>query len=148
MTNTLSLSVQVDRRDEIDYVLCCLDIDGQPLEECRRYLLAIDLEELFRSERESGVFSIITCWCGVPECAGIRNGVGVRHDAGWVYWRLSSPAPERHYAFRQADYSQALADARRAIKRFVAQRRYSGEGPYELAAQYANEGYFRLGDEW
>ena len=146
--NTLEIQIQVARRSGIDLVVCCADIDGEPIEDFVRYCYAIDLEELFRSERESGEFSIVTCWCGAPSCAGIGKGVHVRHEDGVVQWRLTDPGPIREYVFSESDYALALKNTRSEIKRFVANRRYSGEGPYELVAQYANEQYFRLGDEW
>ncbi|MCW3059119.1 MAG: hypothetical protein JWQ02_940 [Capsulimonas sp.] len=144
--NTLTLQLKIDPSPGEDNVHIVVEIDGEPLAAFSYY--AIDLEELFRSERDSGAFFIITCWCGQPACAGVGRGVAVEHRDGMVYWRVPEPGPDREYVFRETDYAQALRGLRREIKRFVAQRRYSGEGPYGVVAQYANEQYFRLGDEW
>lgn len=148
MLNTIGAKLQTERRlgDAEDTVHIILEIDGEPLAAFSYY--AIDLEELFRSERESGAFFIVTCWCGQPSCAGIGRGVMVEHRDGLVHWRVPEPEPERELLFVETEYVKALIGLRREIKRFVAQRRYSGEGPYGVVAQYANEECFRLGDEW
>jgi hypothetical protein len=148
MLNTFEAKLQTERRlgDAEDTVHIILEIDGEPLAKFSYY--AIDLEQLFASENASGAFSIITCWCGEPSCAGIGKGVAVTHRDGWVHWRVPEPGPEREFSFVETDYVRSLVGLRREIKRFVAQRRYSDEGPYGAVAPYANDVYFRLGDEW
>lgn len=48
--------------------------------------LAIDLLELVDSTKQSGEFYIWTCNCGIPECAGIHQGVNVTLAENTVNW--------------------------------------------------------------
>ncbi len=62
-------------------------IDGRPVEQGH----PVDLISLVRSLYYPGEFYIFTCGCGNAGCAGIWDGVLVRHEPHIVRWRLRRP---------------------------------------------------------
>lgn len=62
-------------------------VDGQHLDEHH----PIDLPRLVQSLHEPGWFDISTCGCGVGACAGIAEGIDVRHEMGVVRWSFRRP---------------------------------------------------------
>lgn len=48
----------------------------------------IDLVNLALSCQQDGEFYIINCECGVPECAGIRQGVKVTNTENHIIWKV------------------------------------------------------------
>ena len=68
-------------------------VDGERFgEDC------VDLNELWSSASTSGGHDILTCGCGLPECAGFWDPVFVSHDGTHVTWdfdRRYHPIPEK-----------------------------------------------------
>jgi hypothetical protein len=62
-------------------------IDGQHLDEPH----PIDLPLLVQSLHESSSYDIFTCNCGNALCAGIPEGVEVRHNGVGIRWSLKRP---------------------------------------------------------
>jgi hypothetical protein len=48
--------------------------------------VAFDVDALRASVEGDGEFWLITCWCGIPECAGVDGPVEVVHEDGAVRW--------------------------------------------------------------
>ena len=92
------------------YLLLELAVDGVPLADFS--LLATDRAELARAAGEAGGFFILTCWCGVPECAGIQRPLQVTHlPSGQTRWQLRNPGPAREWLFDTLAYRQAIDEA-------------------------------------
>jgi len=67
----------------------------------------IDLSELVESLKASSDCFIITCDCGIPQCAGIFQGIKVKHNADEIEWRITQPI-KAHYTFSRKEYTEAL----------------------------------------
>lgn len=84
--------------------------------------VCIDPAQLRDSALGSGSFSLLTCGCGIPECAGIFEPVFVAHRADTVIWECSDefypsvnesePTQSRtlRYIFSRAQYVDAVRD--------------------------------------
>lgn len=140
-TNILEFGLKTYPHDGADFVVVELCVDGDALADFSYY--ATDLEELTRSLDTDGKFCILTCWCGVPECAGIYSSVGVRHQGGRVYWHVPQPSTPEDFVFEKADLQAALLTFNKQRKRFVAERAYSDKTPY-LITPTQNEPFFTL----
>jgi hypothetical protein len=95
--NRLSINWHIkEDEDEVGNHLleAVIKIDGEPLVNFDFYGLAADLRELERSASDEGAFFIITCSCGNAGCAGIREGIEVKHRAGRVLWVYRNPWPD------------------------------------------------------
>jgi hypothetical protein len=107
MMNQLELKLKAhSHSDGIDYLVLEIKVDGQLLVDFENY--AADLAALIRSVESNGEFFIITCWCGISECAGIKLGVKVRHENRVTYWQVQQPEPKRIFVFEHAAYEQAI----------------------------------------
>lgn len=53
--------------------------------------LPVSLSELLRSVDKAGDYYIVTCSCGVPECAGIHRPVSVAHRTDSYSWLMVEP---------------------------------------------------------
>ena len=140
-TDTLEISLETYPHDGTDFVVVALRANGDALADFRYY--ATDLEELTRSLDVDGEFFILTCWCGVPECAGIADGVAVRHQGNQTRWHVPQPAPPRDFVFEKAAIQVALLACAKERRRFVAERSYSNKIPHEIAPMQ-NEPFFAL----
>lgn len=139
--NTLAVSLKAYPHDGTDFVAVELRVDGDTLADFSYY--ATDLEELVRSLDADGKFSILTCWCGVPECAGIYSSVGVHHQGGRVYWHVPQPVTPKDFVFDKAGLQTTLLAFSKQRKHFVAERAYSDRTPY-IIAPMQNEPFFTL----
>jgi hypothetical protein len=54
---------------------------------------------LIGSVRGNGEYFILTCTCGIPECAGIYKGVEVKFINNFVEWHFIDPYPLRDKTF-------------------------------------------------
>lgn len=127
--------------DGVDFMVVSLSINSEPLADFSYY--AIDLEELVRSQSEAGEVFLLTCWCGVPSCAGIDRGIQVWHEAAEVHWLVPAPDAPKECVFEQAALEAALTMLRKEIRSFVAERMYSNKAPYEIVPMQ-NEPFFNL----
>jgi hypothetical protein len=64
-----------------------LRIDGKAFNE----KFAIDMEQLSNSCKFSGEFEILTCSCGIANCAGIYEGILVLHQDDTIIWNVPNP---------------------------------------------------------
>ena len=65
---------------------------------------AISYWDLARSAKEAGNFFILTCGCGVPECARLDDPIAVVHDGNTISWRVTDPEPKRQFSFDRDKY--------------------------------------------
>lgn len=92
----------------------------------------------FVESHDDGEFFVATCGCGVPDCAGVFDGVTVIHDATHVHWKIPEPyaladgalQPEpmtyAEFSFNADEYHQQLAGVVAALQGLV-QREEAGE---------------------
>jgi hypothetical protein len=73
-------------------------------------IFGLDLNELVRSRAEEGEHFILTCWCGVPECARVDRGIDVAHRRGVVQWKTSFPMQPATLSFDATSYGRAIDD--------------------------------------
>lgn len=53
--------------------------------------LCIDIFALDASLKDSGEYSLFTCGCGVPECAGIWENPNVKIEEDKIIWNIYQP---------------------------------------------------------
>ena len=102
--NTLKLTTRQVGNDR--HFVTELLIDGSPLFSPTEY--AIDLEALNASTTEIGEHFIITCTCGIHECAGIYRGIEVTRQGNRITWRITEPEPDRLFRFHTERYCKAI----------------------------------------
>lgn len=88
--------------------------------------------ELHQSVAGSGTYSLLNCWCGTPECAGIYEGVQVTHSQkpgqNSVEWIISQPEPRRVFTFDSKGYERAITCGIEQIRRDVANLWFTAAG--------------------
>lgn len=139
--SVLEVSLKAYPHDGTDFVVAELRVDGEPLADFSYY--ATDLEELTRSLSADGEFFLLTCWCGIPECTGIGQGVEVRHQGGQVFWHVPQPLTPKDFIFETAALQVMLLAFDKQKRRFVADRAYSDKTPYEITPMQ-NSPFFTL----
>jgi len=71
---------------------------------------AMDVFALVESAKKPGTYFIWTCDCGIPECAGIYQGVQVIHRPDTVVWK-DNKHPLKHFPYAEFDkgeYTQTI----------------------------------------
>ena|SRR5829696_8514220 len=107
-----------------EYLVAEVYVDGIPLADFSWF--AISLEDLVASAKEDGEFFILTCWCGIPECAGLSRGIEVRLGPKAVHWHVLEPEPERRYVFRRDAYNRAIEQGIESCRRWFAKQERAG----------------------
>ncbi len=92
-------------------------IDGQIIP-----MGVIDYWELIRSLTGEGEFFMATCSCGEPGCAGIHEGIEVRHINGRTSWRMNFEKPVLKFAFDTAQYHESVYEGLLAWRKLVTQK--------------------------
>lgn len=116
--NTLEVRPELIERASGSFVLlAAMLVDGEPVADFGWF--ATWLLELQRSVREGGKYFLLTCWCGMPECAGICEPVRVIHEFDAVRWEITQPEPPRVFTFEATAYREAVAEGLAAVKREV-----------------------------
>jgi len=94
--NKLSINYQLEQEQGRDerFWRVIVRVDDIPLVDFAYYELAADLRELEKSAEGDGEFFILTCSCGEPRCAGIRQGIQVSHQRDRVTWVYRRPLPD------------------------------------------------------
>lgn len=75
----------------------------------------IDLRELAKSCQLVGEFHIVTCGCGVADCASIYDGIRVNHLADRIIWEVPDPISFREMTGEEAERQRN----NRAYRRFA-----------------------------
>jgi hypothetical protein len=129
--NQLTLSLKTHGQDEdMDYLVVEVSIDGNVVTNFDTY--ATDLPELIRSSDSADDYFILTCWCGYAECAGIRQGVDVRHTQSTIIWQITDPTPKQRFVFDRNAYLQATRECIKQGKRSIAYRRTVNKKPFTI----------------
>lgn len=122
--NILELQIH-QNSDQQGWLALELDllVDGYPLEQFGGHAYGVDLSEYEKSLHADGEFFIISCSCGFARCAGILQGVQVRHEGSLVYWHIPEPEPERWFVFSvqnyEAAYQAVVARGNALIDQFI-----------------------------
>ncbi len=140
--NKLELKLKAhSHSDGIDYLVLEIKVEGQLLVDFEYY--TSDLAALMQSIESNGEFFIITCWCGIPECAGINLGVKVRHEDKVTYWQVQQPEPQRSFVFKRAAYEQAIQEVVKQGNRLINYLASSGNRQIEITPEL-NKRFFEL----
>lgn len=123
------------------YLIFEILVNGQRLTDFTYY--AVNLEELIQSIDRDGQFYIITCWCGVPECAGVTKGVNVSHNQDLIRWTVTQPEPSRTLTFTKKMYENAIRTAVKQGKKLIAEAKHSSNQNLEVVPMQ-NEGLIAL----
>lgn len=118
--NKLELQSKIYRFDHDDnlYFVSIILVDGEPIADFSYY--ATSLTELKNSLKHNGNYFILTCWCGVPDCAGIDWGIQVIHHQNTVKWTITQPKPHRIFTFSANDYKTVITKGIEQIKQDLA----------------------------
>ncbi|BAQ63824.1 hypothetical protein GM3709_589 [Geminocystis sp. NIES-3709] len=113
--NKLKLQNKIYSFDNDDhaYFVTMIFVDGEVLTDFSYY--ATSLTQLSNSIVKDGEYFIITCWCGVPECAGIEQGIKVTHHQNTVKWTINQPQRQQ-FTFSTHDYKTAISEGIKQIK--------------------------------
>lgn len=84
----------------VDY---CLEINDQAF----RPELALNIFDLAKSCQSSGELYIFVCSCGIPECAGILEGVSVDHYTDAIVWASPDPVSPEDESSEAVDHERA-----------------------------------------
>ena len=125
----------------VDRAYRAVRIDGDLLTDFNVY--ATDLRAVQQSCERPGSHFILTCWCGQPECVGLRSGINVWHDRDIIRWRITQPLPDRTVIFKRVDYEAAYRQCLKKGKRLIETRRYITTKPFSITPD-ANEAFFAL----
>ena len=97
--NTLSLSYP-----EHGGMLLGVQVDGEPF-----YWLGQELPgslyDFILSLWLPGNYFLLTCTCGMFECAGLEFPIRVRHDSDRIFWDIEEPTPARMLVFDRTQYA-------------------------------------------
>jgi hypothetical protein len=119
-------------------------VDGEVLADTDKY--AFSLHALRDSVTTEGEHYIVTCGCGIPECAGLSRGVRITRGDDSVEWVVLEPGPERRFRFDRDSYDAAVRvgiDAARATFAEVVAQTPSSKSVE--AAPYGEEEIYRAG---
>ncbi len=110
--------------DKLDCLSAALLLNGQSV--ASWFDTPLNLPALLHSVRCSGMYNILVCTCGVPDCAGLPGGgFQVEHEGGNTRWLNTQSSLQRPYvSFDSKQYLNAANLARREFLRlyFTAQR--------------------------
>ena len=95
-------------------------VDGQLLPDFKKDSLSVDLSELAQAALESGAFYIVTCICGYPNCAGIKERIRIDHAVGRVHWQGRILGEEQTLAFDRDEFQAAVGRGIEQLKQLMA----------------------------
>ena len=106
--NTIEIINEITIIDNNEYLLSKIKVDDITLVDFEYY--ALNFKELINSIQGSGKYLILTCHCGVAECAGIYKLVKVKHSKKEVKWYFIDPYPLNgmSYTFNKDLYIKAI----------------------------------------
>jgi hypothetical protein len=121
----IRLQLYPDSSSATQYMVAELFVNDVPLADFSYF--ATDLNELLASTEKDGEFFILTCWCGVPGCAGLGQGIKVRREPKVVYWRMLEPKPERSFVFEREAYDVTIQKIAKTCKRWSWEQRFTNK---------------------
>jgi hypothetical protein len=83
----------------------------------------VDLSALEQSIRQSGEFFIVTCLCGIPACAGIKQGIEVRHGETSTHWIVRGLGETQTFYFDRQEYEAAIRRGIRHLQQMMERHR-------------------------
>jgi hypothetical protein len=104
---------------EEDMILTEVFADGKLLIDFESNYLATDLLSLERSIHQDGEFFIVTCTCGVPGCAGIREGIRVTRSDNNVHWVVRGVGETQTFYFDPEEYEAAIEKGIKQLQKMV-----------------------------
>ena len=104
---------------EEDMILTEVFADGKLLIDFESNYLATDLLSLERSIHQDGEFFIVTCTCGVPGCAGIREGIRVTRSDNNVHWVVRGVGETQTFYFDPEEYESAIEEGIKQLQKMV-----------------------------
>jgi hypothetical protein len=124
--NDIKIVVQtIINEDEEEFLDLEIMVDGTLLND--KY--CVNYGALIRSVRGKGKHFILTCSCGIPECAGIYKGVEIKFVNSFVEWHFTDPYPlrDKTFVFDGNLYVKAIRlgfeEVRNVLKRALLQGR-------------------------
>lgn len=97
-------------------------IDGQSIS----HGYVIDMQAVVASFAAPGDYFLLTCSCGVPECAGLFQPIHVAHlGDGIIHWHIEQPEPEREFYFSAGQAIHSLLTGLRKASTL------GGAGPFD-----------------
>lgn len=122
--NQLEVKSRIDSPpDDVELIVTEMLVDGRPLTDFRGRSLSVDLFALERSIRQSGEFFIVTCLCGVPACAGIKQGIQVRHSETNTHWIVRGLGETQTFYFDGQEYEVAIRRGIRHLQQMMEHHR-------------------------
>lgn len=103
--------------DDLFYFVSVIVVDTKAI--VNFFYYATSLTQLKQSLLQDGEYFIITCWCGVPECAGIDRGIKVSHLQNTVKWTMIQPQ-RQEFIFSHDDYQTSMIEGIKQIKQDLA----------------------------
>lgn len=104
---------------EEDVILTEVFADGKLLIDFESNYLATDLLSLERSMHQDGEFFIVTCTCGFPGCAGIREGIRVTRTDNNVHWVVRGVGETQTFYFDPEEYESAIEQGIKQLQQMV-----------------------------
>ena len=80
---------------------------------------SIDWIDLAKSTFLAGNYFILTCGCGVPDCARLHEPIRVSHEVQTIGWHIIEPKPERRFEFEKQQYRTAILEFLKSVKMVV-----------------------------
>jgi hypothetical protein len=108
---------------EEDVIVTEVFVDGKLLIDFESNTLATDLLSLERSIHQDGEFFIVTCTCGIPGCAGIREGIRVTRIDRNVHWVVRGVGRTQTFYFDPKEYESAIEQGIKHLSQMVARCR-------------------------
>ena len=119
--NTLCVRTRIERDLETrrPYLMTKVLVDGQVLVAYEQLWLGVDIGELRKSMSSDGDFYIVTCSCGEPRCAGIREGIRVYRDTRNVHWVVRGFGATRALVFDREAYATAIEQGIQELRHMI-----------------------------
>ncbi len=114
--NHLKIRSFVDQDEHEKTIVTEILVDDQPLTNFAEQGLSTDLPALQQSINQDGEFYIVTCWCGHPGCAGIREGIKVAYEEPNIHWVVRGIGPTRTFYFDKQEYETAIKQGIRQLQ--------------------------------
>jgi hypothetical protein len=91
----------------------------------------LNWEHMVESSARSGLYHLVTCACGWPDCL-MCPPYRIRHADGFIHCRIDwddygHPEKNRSYCWRKSDYVSAVAEALRSAQRILTTRPLTDE---------------------
>ena len=97
----------MEKKDSIKIISKLKELTGEPSYYLESILeingslfhpeFVLDITELARSCQSSGEMYLVTCGCGEPMCAGIGDGINIKHLSNAVVWHFKEPLSDKEY---------------------------------------------------